>query len=259
MAGTVRKIIERIKDQRSGGNSVVALTVETRLVLQGFDPQRFEYDTPDDAGRLARIRDIAAEMNVDVDDLVATADVEPDPDVAPAPPPGSPLGGSEGGLAASAAATAAAAGVGPAARSRAAMTDVDSNHPLRKIKEIAARALAEVGDDVEAGPRSGVPFGTLLRASLLMALYSIASDRVFCDQLRYNTLFRWFMDLDAEAGEPDPDAFAEDREQALAAAPARAFFDQVVLQASKQRLFSSGLFQVNGRQIKGWMSQRAGV
>lgn len=257
MAGTVRRIIERIKEQRSGGNSVVALTVETRLVLQGFDPQRFDYDTPDDPGRLARIREIAAEMQVDIDDLVAQADVEPDPDAAPAPPPGSPVRSGANGVAAAAQAAAAAAGVSPGGRSHAPAVPAD--HPLRRIHEFADEAFKAIGDTTTPGERSGAPFATLIKSSLLMGLYSIASDRVFLDQLHYNELFRWFLALGPGDGDYDPEAFAADREQALASAHARTFFDRVVPQASRERLFSSGVFQVNGHQIRGWMSQRAGA
>jgi transposase len=29
-----------------------------------------------------------------------------------------------------------------------------------------------------------------------MAFYSVRSDRLFCEQLDYNLLFRWFLDMD---------------------------------------------------------------
>ena len=32
--------------------------------------------------------------------------------------------------------------------------------------------------------------------ALLMALYSVRSERLFCEQLGYNMLFRWFLDMD---------------------------------------------------------------
>jgi transposase len=35
----------------------------------------------------------------------------------------------------------------------------------------------------------------LLKAQLLIALYSVRSDRLFCEQLDYNILFRWFLDM----------------------------------------------------------------
>jgi transposase len=29
-----------------------------------------------------------------------------------------------------------------------------------------------------------------------MALYTVRSERMFCEQLDYNLLFRWFLDMD---------------------------------------------------------------
>ena len=259
MPGTVRKIIERIKEQRSAGNSVVALTVETRLVLQGFDPQRFDYDTPDDAGRLARIHEIAQEMHVDVEDLIAEADKEPDPEAAPAAPPDpQEVLGSEGmsRAAQDAAANPGAAGGAPRAAPAPPKPQIDSDHPLVEFKRLADEALAE-SPSGEDGVRSGVGFGQLVKVSLLMGLYAIQSDAVFCDQLRYNYLFQWFLDRTEGDTELEAEALGEDREAVLHTAPSRAFFDRVVPEAARQKLFSNPVLQANGRQIKGWMSQRA--
>ena len=44
-----------------------------------------------------------------------------------------------------------------------------------------------------AGPRS--PLDRLLKGQLLIALYSIRSDRALCEQLDTNLLYRWFLDL----------------------------------------------------------------
>jgi len=259
MAGTVRKIIERIKEQRSGGNSVVALTVETRLVLQGFDPERFDYDTPDDPGRLARIQAIAGEMSVDIQDLLGQADVAPDPEADPAPPPGGPVHSGGEGVAAAAQAAAKAAGVTVGGAGRPATPEVPEDHPLRGFKELADTELGQVAADAADGERSGASFATLIKASLLMALYSMGSDRLLLDQLRFNTAFQWFLDLTPGEVEFDADAFAVDREQALATQASRRVFDRVVPKAGQRKLFSSGLFQANARQIKQWMSQRAGA
>jgi transposase len=35
----------------------------------------------------------------------------------------------------------------------------------------------------------------LLKAQLLMGLYGVRSERLFCDRLGYGFLFRWFLDL----------------------------------------------------------------
>jgi hypothetical protein len=36
----------------------------------------------------------------------------------------------------------------------------------------------------------------LLKASLLMVLNTLRSERLFCERLDYNLLFRWFLDLE---------------------------------------------------------------
>lgn len=261
MPGAVRRIIDRIKDQRSSGNSVVALTVETRLVLQGFDPRHFEYDTPDDPGRLARIEEVAGEMGVEIGDLMGAADAEPDPGVAPAPPPSAHETLGADSLSQSAQDAARAAGIGRdavAGGTRAGSPDVPEDHPLRAFRRIADDALAEAGE-IDAGSRSGASFPVLVKSSLLVGLYSIASDRVFCDLLRYNSLFTWFLGLTAAQVDFDPEAFAADREEALAMPAAHAFFDRIVLEGGRHKLFSRHRLQPNSRRVKGWMSQRAGV
>ena len=35
----------------------------------------------------------------------------------------------------------------------------------------------------------------LLKATLLMAFYTVRSERLFCEQLDYNLLSRWFLDM----------------------------------------------------------------
>jgi len=55
---------------------------------------------------------------------------------------------------------------------------------LRTIKCLADRALAELSDELNDAyapdGRPSIPPERLLKASLLMALYSIRSERLFC-------------------------------------------------------------------------------
>jgi transposase len=46
--------------------------------------------------------------------------------------------------------------------------------------------------------RPSIPPERLLKASLLMALYSIRSERQLCEQLQYNLLFKWFLGMNLE-------------------------------------------------------------
>src|SRR5580704_14757365 len=76
---------------------------------------------------------------------------------------------------------------------------VPKDHPVRRIKHLADAALEKLSpvfDEMySAVGRSSIPPERLLKASLLMALYTVRSERMFCEQLDYNLLFRWFLDL----------------------------------------------------------------
>jgi transposase len=73
-------------------------------------------------------------------------------------------------------------------------TLVPAGHPIRQIKPIVDRTLAELSplfEDIYARVgRPSIPPEHLLKAQLLMALFSVPSARRFCDQLQYNMLFK---------------------------------------------------------------------
>jgi Transposase domain (DUF772) len=76
---------------------------------------------------------------------------------------------------------------------------IAAEHPLRRIKQLADAGLAQLSalfDEMYgAVGRPSIPPERLLKASLLMALYSVGSERLLCEQLGYNLLLRWFMGL----------------------------------------------------------------
>jgi transposase len=71
-------------------------------------------------------------------------------------------------------------------------TRVPQDHPLRAIKRLADEALAKLSPVFDAmyasGGRPSIPPERLLKSMLLMALYSVRSERQFCEQLDYNLL-----------------------------------------------------------------------
>ena len=77
---------------------------------------------------------------------------------------------------------------------------IAANHPLRAIKKLADAALLQLSDDFDAmyarDGRPSIPPERLLKALLLIALHSVRSERQFCEQLEYNLLYRWFLDMD---------------------------------------------------------------
>ena len=78
-------------------------------------------------------------------------------------------------------------------------TRVPTDHPLRVIKMLADQALKALSPDLDRMyanvGRPSIPPERLLKSSLLIALYSVRSERAFCEQLDYNLLFRWFLDM----------------------------------------------------------------
>ena len=44
--------------------------------------------------------------------------------------------------------------------------------------------------------RPSIPPERLLKATVLMALYTVRSERMFCEQLGYNLLLEWFLGMD---------------------------------------------------------------
>src|SRR4030088_2490862 len=109
---------------------------------------------------------------------------------------------------------------------------VPRTHPLRVIKQFADRALRELSPVFDemyaAGGRPSIPPERLLKASLLIALYSIRSERAFCEELYYQLLFRWFLEMDLMEPSFDPTVFTKNRRRLLEHDVAQHFFDQVV-------------------------------
>src|ERR1700687_5862765 len=123
-------------------------------------------------------------------------------------------------------------------------------HPLRVIKQFADRALAELSpvfDEMySAGGRPSIPPERLLKASLLISLYSVRSERAFCEELDYQLLFRWFLDMGLMEPSFDPTVFTKNRQRLLEAVDARQFFVEVVRQAAGLGLLSDEHFTVHG-------------
>src|SRR6266511_2238716 len=96
---------------------------------------------------------------------------------------------------------------------------VPKNHPLRTIRVLADQALAALSETFDAmyaeGGRPSIPPERLLKASLLIALYSVRSERAFCEQLDYDLLFRWFLDLQLIELSFDPTTFTKNRKRLL--------------------------------------------
>src|SRR5271154_406505 len=138
---------------------------------------------------------------------------------------------------------------------------VSKEHPLRRVKELADAALTQLSplfDEMyrEIG-RPSIPPERLLKASLLMALHTIRSERMFCEQLDYNLLFRWFLEMDVTEPSFDHSTFSRNRARLLEHAVADEFFRAVVAQARALQLLSDEHFTVDGTLIEAWASLKS--
>jgi IS5 family transposase len=82
----------------------------------------------------------------------------------------------------------------------------------------------------------------------------VRSDRLFCEMLDYNILFRWFLDMNLEERGLDQSNFSRLRERLVDSAVATRFFDAVVNEARNMKLLSDEHFTVDGTLIEAWAS-----
>ena len=138
---------------------------------------------------------------------------------------------------------------------------VPADHPLREIRKMTDVALRELSRRFaklysDLGRRS-IPPEKLLRALLLQVLYSIRSERMLMEHLRYDMLYRWFVGLSMDEDVWDATVFSKNRERLLKGNVAQALFDAVGRQALEKDLLSDEHFTVDGTLLEAWASKRS--
>ena len=138
---------------------------------------------------------------------------------------------------------------------------VPKDHPIRRIRVIVDEVLEALSPRFEAmysrRGRPSIPSEHLLKASLLMALYSVRSERQFCERLQYDLLFKWFLDLNIAEPGFVPTTFTKNRERLLSQDIAQAFLGEVVREARRRRLVSEDHFSVDGTLLDAWASHKS--
>src|SRR5712671_7975846 len=108
---------------------------------------------------------------------------------------------------------------------------VAKEHPLRRIKQLAETVLQGLSPSFDrmysATGRPSIPPERLLKASLLMALYTVRSERLLCEQPGYNFLFRYFLDMNMVEEPFDHSSFSRNRARLLAHQVAHEFLAAV--------------------------------
>lgn len=138
---------------------------------------------------------------------------------------------------------------------------IPKDHPIRRIRKVVDDVLAELDPEFTAMysriGRPSVPPEQLLKATVLMALYSVRSERAFCERLNFDLLFKWFLDLPIDAKAFDATTFTKNRQRLLGHEIADRFFAAVVRQAKLRRYVSSDHFSVDGTLLEAWASHKS--
>jgi transposase len=138
---------------------------------------------------------------------------------------------------------------------------IPADHPLRRIKAMADKILTGLSSTFDtmysSTGRPSIPPERLLKSQVLMALYTVRSDRQFCEQLDYNLLFRWFLDMNADEPTFDASSFSRNRDRLLEHEVADKFFAAVVAEGRAAHLMSSDHFTVDGTLIEAWASLKS--
>jgi transposase len=131
---------------------------------------------------------------------------------------------------------------------------VPADHPLRGIKERTDKVLAKLSplfDELYAAEgRPWIPPEQLLKSRILMAHYSVRSERLFCEQLAYNLLWLWFLDRELEEGSFDATVFTHNYERVLWADAAKRFFAEVYDLSRQEGWTSEQHFRAEGTRIE---------
>jgi transposase len=131
---------------------------------------------------------------------------------------------------------------------------------IREILNAALRDMDVLFESIydERG-RYSVPPEWLLRGLVLQALYGIRSERLLCEQLGYNMLYRWFVGLSMEDAAWDHSTYTKNRDRLIEHEVVRALFAQVMQQAKEAKLLSDEHFTVDGTLIRAWASHKSFV
>lgn len=134
-------------------------------------------------------------------------------------------------------------------------------HPIRRIKRLVDEILTEMNPTFEAmyaeSGRASIPPERLLKAKVMQALYSIRSDRQLCERIRFDVLFRWFLDLNLDEPVFDPSTFSHNQERLLEHDVAVIFFNKVYAIARRNHWASDDHFSADGTLINAWGSMKS--
>jgi transposase len=138
---------------------------------------------------------------------------------------------------------------------------VPKDHPIRTIKKHLDEVLRRMSRRFDVmyaqEGRPSLPPERLLKAKVLIALFSVRSENLFVEQLGYNLLYRWFLDMDLSEPVFDNSTFSKNQQRLMEHETAKVFFAQVVGLAREEGWVSDEHFSVDGTLIESWASMKS--
>ena len=138
---------------------------------------------------------------------------------------------------------------------------IPQDHPLRALDallRVLERDLAPTFAQMYAkNGRPSIPPERILRALLLQALFTIRSERLLCEMIDYNLLFRWFLGMSADEPVFDHSVFAKNRDRLIDHDVARELLGATIERARTAGLLSDEHFSVDGTLLEAWASHKS--
>ena len=141
---------------------------------------------------------------------------------------------------------------------------VPADHPLRAIKRMAdevlvamTRTFAAAYAPAERGGRPSIPPERLLKALVLMSLYTVRSERALCERITFDMLFRWFLDMTPDEPCFDHSVFSVNRDRLERLDITKKFSDRIVMMAFEAKLISEDHFSIDGSLLQSHASLKS--
>lgn len=138
---------------------------------------------------------------------------------------------------------------------------IPQGHPIRQVKKLIGEVFGKLDDEFDdlyaTVGRSSIPPERLLGSKILMFLYGLRSERQFCERLKYDLLFQWFLDLNPDEPTFDASTFSKNQQRLLVHHVSDTFFAAVVELARDNHWVSNEHFSADGTMIQAWASMKS--
>jgi transposase len=135
------------------------------------------------------------------------------------------------------------------------------DHQLQEVKHLCKTMLAalelEFARMYAAKGRPSIPPERLLMACVLMCLYGVRSCRKFTEDLQFNLLYKWFLDMNTDEESFDASSFSKNLGRMRTGHVSELFFAEVVELAKVRGWVSDEHFSVDGTLIEAWASMKS--